>query len=237
MVVLTVGLCVGCQDSAPVPGPTTEPPTTEPPTTEPPTTEPPLPAGYGHGVTSLTFYGIGDAGVGDTGEQVAATLGVDLTTVLEETDTCMAVLDRTESIGVVIDEGTVQAFLVRIEGLGLEQVAAAPVEVGDHFDALYDAYPDEFLYAGPSEQYRSVFHGPRATISPTELAGTLPSMGRSVHYAGDLDGIIREIRVGSTSYVDQLSYCPGACAAGGLPGSPRASVLRRGRPEEDRGGQ
>lgn len=215
--VLVAGLSSGCApDLDPVPPPeppTTEPPSTRPPT-EPPTTEPPpeppLPADYGHGVTSVTFYGIGNAGVGDTAEQVAATLGIDLTTVLEQTDTCMALLDRTGSVGVVVDEGAVQAFLVQVEGYWLDQVAAVPVQVGDDFDVLDDAYPDEFLYAGPSEQYVSVFGGPRATISPSELAGTLPSQGRSVHYAGDPEGIIREIRVGSTSYVDQLSYCPGA---------------------------
>lgn len=190
MVVLVAGLCSGCPAPDPVPVPPTD--------------------GYGHGVTTLTFSGIGGATVGDTGEQVAATLGVDLTTVLEATDTCMAILDRTESVGVVIDEGTVQAFLVRTDGLWIDQVAEVPVQVGDHVDALDGAYPDEFLYGGPSEQYVSVFGGPRATISPPELAGTLRSLGLSVHYAGDPDGIIREIRVGSTSYVDQLSYCPGA---------------------------
>lgn len=217
-VLLACAFVAGCTDPSPrPPSPTTTDPAsvdplptpTPTPTvgpTEPPTPTPTLEAGYGAGVTGLTFYGIGEAVVGDTVDQVESDLGIELTTVIEEYGSCMAVLDRTGSVGVVLDGGVAQAFLVRASGLWLEQVAAAPVEVGDPFSALDDAYPDEFLYAGPSE-YPSMFDGPRATISPSELAGALLSQGRSVNYGADPQGIVAEIRVGSTSYVDQLTYC------------------------------
>lgn len=193
--------------AAPKPLPPKAAPKPAPPKPVPEPVPQPVPHPRRLQIAASSFSDLGPARVGMTMREVEAVLGVVFVEggVQFRHGGCFAIVESVGRIGVVVDGGVVQAFLIRIPGIPLTAFTKKPIEVGARLEAVGASYPR--WYGGPGS-YVSRFNGPRTLVAPAELnSGFLRSAGRAALFEADEDGVIQQIRVGSTPYVDHVDYC------------------------------
>lgn len=154
----------------------------------------------------LLFGGIGGAYVGNSVDEVAATLGVTLSTSTRAVGTgCFSTSDASEGLTLMHDSrGRVHMFVVDDPSLSFDQLVIDPVYVGSSRDDVRRSF------AGQEEVvvHTVPFGEGDLVVEPVRLNNARRSANLSARFAFNNRGRVNSIRLGDSAYVTAVDGCP-----------------------------